>query len=61
MPSKRPGPTVANTVKRPRSQFPLSRSKASEPEQAVTVTANAEATTNELAEIHALACTPVAG
>ena len=59
MPPKRPGPTVENTVKRPRSQFPLSRTKASEPEQTVTETANA--TTNELAEIHALACTPVIG
>ena len=53
MPPKRPGPIVENTVKRPCSQFPLNKTKASEPEQAAAVTANAEAT-NEIVEIHTL-------
>ncbi|KAF8448432.1 hypothetical protein BGX38DRAFT_1188956 [Terfezia claveryi] len=46
--------------KRPGSQFPLNRTKASEPQQAGEGTANAQAT-NELVEIHTLACTPVTG
>ena len=58
MPPKRPGPIVENTIKRPRSQFPLNRTKASEPDQAAAVTANPEAT-NELVEIHTLACMPL--
>ncbi|RPB29665.1 hypothetical protein L211DRAFT_832369 [Terfezia boudieri ATCC MYA-4762] len=56
MPPKRPGPIVENTVKRPRSQFPVNRTKASEPKHVVEVTATAEAT-KELAEIYTLACT----
>ena len=60
MPPKQPGPIVENTVKRPRSQFPLNRTKAPELEQAVEVTTTTEST-NELAEIHTLACMPVTG
>ncbi|KAF8417848.1 hypothetical protein EV426DRAFT_706584 [Tirmania nivea] len=37
MPPKRPGPIVENTVKRPRSLFPLNRAKASVLEQEESV------------------------
>ncbi|RPB28985.1 hypothetical protein L211DRAFT_881522 [Terfezia boudieri ATCC MYA-4762] len=60
MPPKRPGPIVENTVKRPRSQFPLNKAKASVPEQTVEVNTTGEAT-NELAEIHTLASLAVIG
>ncbi|RPB19236.1 hypothetical protein L211DRAFT_842861, partial [Terfezia boudieri ATCC MYA-4762] len=50
MPPKRPGPRVVNTVKRPRSQFPLDSTSASGSEQVVEVTTTEE-DSNELAEI----------
>ncbi|RPB23904.1 hypothetical protein L211DRAFT_838364 [Terfezia boudieri ATCC MYA-4762] len=50
MPPKRLGPIVVNTVKRPRSQFPLTRTSASGSEQVVEVTTTEE-DTNKLAEI----------